>query len=196
MESLVLDSDKRYTYADYLNWADDVRREIIDGFIQLMSPAPVTIHQRTCLKLASKIDAFIEKVKGNCEVFPAPFDVRLPVNGEKQDNEIYNIVQPDICVICDPAKIDEKGCIGAPDLIIEVLSKSTRKKDLYDKFSLYEKSGVREYWIANPKTKSITVHILQGDGKYDGGTEYIKGEHVPVHIFSDTYININQIFKD
>ena len=194
METLVLDLNKRYTYADYLTWADDKMRELIDGFIHLMSPAPKTQHQRVCSTLLRELWNPIMKNNCKCEVFPAPFDVRLPRNGELENHKIYNVVQPDICIVCDPSKIDENGCIGAPDLIVEVLSKTTRKKDLYEKFSLYEMSGVKEYWIVNTKVKSITAHVLQSDGSYDEGTEYIKDEKNPIYIFDGYEIDFNEIF--
>ena len=191
---VAIDLKQRYTYADYLTWADDVMRELIDGFVHLMSPAPKLKHQRVCGILTGDFRYYVRKSNCKCEVFPAPFDVRLPKNGEKENDQIYNVVQPDICVVCDPSKLDEDGCIGAPDLIVEVLSKSSRRRDLQDKFNLYEKSGVREYWIANPKAKTITAYILQPDGKYDDGSDYITDEKIPVHIFNGYEIDVNEIF--
>ena len=190
---LVLDLKKRYTYADYLTWADNKMRELIDGFIKAMAPAPSTLHQRTCIKLITRLSLIIEKNKGKCEVFVAPFDVRLPKNGEKADNQIYNVVQPDICVICDPSKIDKNGCIGAPDLVIEIQSFSTTKYDLTEKFNLYEASGVREYWVVYPHEEGIEVFLLQQDGKYDNGTKYDKGK-IPIHIFDGYEIDFKDIF--
>ena len=190
---LLLDMKKRYSYADYLTWADDKMRELIDGFIKIMSPAPSTIHQRTSVKLITRLSITIEKNKGKCEVFVAPFDVRLPQNGEKTDEQIYNVVQPDICVVCDPSKIDERGCVGAPDLIIEIQSFSTAKYDLTQKFNLYESSGVREYWVVYPYEKGIEVFLLQPNGKYNEGTKYDKGK-IPIHIFDGSEIDFKDIF--
>ena len=127
---LTLDLKKRYTYADYLNWADDKMRELIDGFIRMMAPAASSHHQRTSGKLITRLTNLIENNKGNCEVYPAPFDVRLPKNGEKANEKIYNVVQPDICVVCDPSKIDERGCLGAPDLVVEIHGKYNAGKYL------------------------------------------------------------------
>ena len=149
---LALDMTKRYTYADYLTWLDDVRRELIDGVVSLMS-APLRIHAKVSRNTVRALDDYLRKSNCSCEVYDAPFDVRIPHNGETEDNKIYTVVQPDISVICDHAKLDDRGCCGAPDMIIEILSPGNRKKDMYDKFLLYEKAGVREYWIANPKTK-------------------------------------------
>ena len=190
---LVLDLKKRYTYADYLTWMDDKARELIDGFIRAMSPAASTAHQRVNGKIFANLYGFIRKNKGKCEVFIAPFDVRLPQNGEKANHQIYNVVQPDICVVCDPSKIDKKGCLGAPDMVVEVQSFSTAKYDLNEKFHLYEASGVREYWVVYPREQGIEVFLLQPEGKYDKGTRY-EVRKIPVHIFDGFEIDLNEIF--
>jgi len=192
--TLDLDTSKRYTYADYLTWLDDRRMELINGFIHFMS-APMRIHARVSFKLNRAIDRFIEKKKGKCHVYYAPFDVRLPLNKETADDKIYDVVQPDICVICDLSKLDDKGCIGAPDLVVEVLSPSTLKYDWNYKFNLYEASGVREYWIVDPKAKIINVFLLQADGKYDLGTVYECNQKAPVHIFQGLEIDLNELFE-
>jgi len=114
------------------------------------------------------------------------------MNGETADDKIYNVVQPDICVICDLSKLDDKGCIGAPDLIVEVLSPSTLKKDWNFKFSLYETAGVIEYCIVEPKAKTVNVFLLQSDGKYDLGTVYECSQKAPVHIFGGLEIVLNK----
>ena len=192
---LTFDLKKRYTYADYLSWADDKMRELIDGFIHIMAPAASSHHQRTSVKLVVNLYNFIKMNKGNCEVFAAPFDVRLPKNGEKENEKIYNVVQPDICVVCDPSKIDERGCLGAPDLVVEIQSFSTSRYDLTEKFSLYEASGIREYWVVYPykEEKGVVVYLLQPDGKYDAGTKYSGGQ-IPVSIFAGCEIDFEQIF--
>jgi Uma2 family endonuclease len=192
---LTLDLNKRYTYADYLNWADSKMRELIDGFIRMMAPSASTSHQRTSVKLVVNLYNLIKRNKGNCEVFSAPFDVRLPTNGEKENEKIYNVVQPDICVVCDPSKIDERGCLGAPDLVVEIQSFSTSRYDLNEKFNLYEASGVREYWVVYPykEEKGVVVYLLQSGGKYDEGTQYDGGK-IPVSIFEGCEIDFNEIF--
>jgi Uma2 family endonuclease len=146
-DTLSLDLNKRYTYADYLTWWDDKRRELINGFIKMMSPAPKSIHQEISVNLISELRSYIKKYKGKCKVYVAPFDVRLPKNGETADSKVYTVVQPDLCVVCDPAKLDENGCLGAPDMIAEIRSESTARYDLTTKFYLYESVGVREYWV-------------------------------------------------
>ena len=193
--TLDLDESKRYTYADYLTWLDDKRRELINGFIHLMS-GPIRRHGRISMKLSSWINTFIEKKKGKCHVYLAPFDVRLPKNNETEDDKIYNVVQPDICVICDLSKLDDKGCIGAPDLIVEVLSPSTLKNDWVYKFNLYEIAGVKEYWIVDPKEKTVNVFLLQPNGKYDSGTVYKCKQKAPVHIFEGLEINLKKLFEE
>ncbi|MDR3180462.1 MAG: Uma2 family endonuclease, partial [Prevotellaceae bacterium] len=117
---LSLDLTKRYTYADYYTWWDNTRRELLHGLIKLMSPAPAPPHQQIIIDLGSELRHLIKKNKGKCKVFPAPFDVRLPKNGEKEDAKIDTVVQPDLCIVCDPSKLDRRGCLGAPDFIAEV----------------------------------------------------------------------------
>jgi Uma2 family endonuclease len=185
----------RYTYADYLTWMDDKRRELIDGFIHLMS-APLRIQAKVSSKLNYRFFSFVEKRKQKCQVYYAPFDVRLPLNGSKDDNRIYDVVQPDICVICDLSKLDDRGCVGAPDLIVEVLSPTTLKYDWNYKFNLYEKAGVREYWIVDPKAKTVAVFLLQEDGNYDNGTVYECHQKAPVFIFEGLEIDLNELFAD
>jgi Uma2 family endonuclease len=188
----LLDPKKQYTYADYLTWLDDKRRELVNGFIRMMS-APTSQHQRISRNLSGWLFNIIMKNKGECEVFHAPFDVRLPKNGEKENNLINTVVQPDICIVCDPSKIDDDGCLGAPDFIAEIQSPSTAKYDLHEKFNLYESVGVREYWIVFPLDKAIQIFLLQSDGKYDEGTLYKTGK-VPIHIFNGIEIDLKDIF--
>ena len=191
---LILDMNKRYTYADYLTWIDDKTRELINGFIKMMS-APRLIHAEASSNISWHLGSILRKYKGKCKVFSAPFDVRFPKAGEIADDKIDTVVQPDICVVCDLSKLDERGCCGAPDMIVEILSPSTTKKDNFDKFILYEESGVKEYWIVHPLDKAITVYLLQEDGKYNNGTLYEFGGSVPVHIFDDCPINLDDIFE-
>jgi Uma2 family endonuclease len=189
---LLLDLKKRYTYADYLTWADDKVRELVDGFIKMMSPKPRPIHQAVSGMLTAELIFLIKKNKGKCKVYQE-IDVRLPKNGETEDSEIYTVVSPDISVVCDQSKIDDKGCLGAPDMIVEIQSFSTAKYDLTTKFNLYQSAGVKEYWVVYPDEKGIEVFLLQNDGKYDDGTRYETGT-VPVHIFDNCEIEIDEIF--
>ncbi len=192
MEAPVLDKNKRYSYQDYLSWIDDKRRELINGFVKLMTPAPSRIHQKISMNLLYFFHHFLMGKK--CEVYPAPFDVRLPINGKKEDKEIYDVVQPDISVICDHKKLDDRGCLGAPDLIVEILSKATSEKDLKEKFQLYERSGVREYWIADPVYNTIQVFILNSGHKYELRNIYVKGDTLSPSIFPELTITIDDVF--
>jgi Uma2 family endonuclease len=140
------------------------------------------------------LDYYITRNKGLYEVFTAPFDVRFPRKGETADDKIDTVVQPDICVVCDLSKLDDRGCCGAPDMIVEILSPSTSKKDFTKKFTLYEESGVKEYWIVHPKEQAINVFLLQEDGKYDEGATYEWGGKIPVHIFDNHPIDFDDIF--
>jgi Uma2 family endonuclease len=142
-----LDISKTYTYADYLKWTFDERLELIKGKIFKMSPAPGSIHQRISHRISLKLGNYL--IGKSCEIFVAPFDVRLP-RLSINDKEILTVVQPDICVICDPAKIDAKGCLGAPDVVVEILSPGNNKKELKNKYEAYEEAGVLEYWIIQP----------------------------------------------
>lgn len=131
-----------------------------------------------------------------CKIFSAPFDVRLPKNGKKNDKEIFNVVQPDIVIVCDPAKLDDKGCIGAPDLIVEITSKSTAKNDMKYKFELYERTGVNEYWIAFPEYKTIQVFVLGENDKYQIKGSYAEGDKISPTLFPDLSIDVDDIFRE
>jgi len=191
---LSLDLNKRYTYADYLTWLDDKSRELINGFIKMMSPAPRLNHAEVSFNISWNLGSILKKKRGKCKVFTAPFDVRFPKKGETSDDKIDTVVQPDICVICDLSKLDERGCCGAPDMIAEILSPSSAKKDVTEKFNLYEEHGVKEYWIVHPGEKAINVYLLQEDGKYDNGTLYEFEGKVPVHVFDNYLIDFDDIF--
>lgn len=153
--------EPRFTYAEYLDWTGDERWELIEGEAFLV-PSPGRRHQEIVVALLVQIAAFLESDDGQrtgCRVYVAPFDVRLPKNDEP-DGEITTVVQPDLAVICDPAKLDRAGCRGAPDWVIEVLSPATAARDLSRKRDLYEEHGVREYWIVDPDARTLLAHHL------------------------------------
>lgn len=193
MDTQNLSLNKRYTFADYLTWFDDKRRELIDGFIQLMTPAPLRNHQEVATELILSFGNYFKNKK--CKVYTAPFDVRLPKNGETKNDKIYNVVQPDIVVVCDLEKLDERGCLGAPDLIVEILSKGSSKRDLKDKFFLYESSGVKEYWIAYPNEKSINKFVLNSENKYVLKGMFVEGDKISPSMFKDLHIDITEVFE-
>jgi len=176
----------RYTYADYVAWDDDQRWELIDGEAYLMS-APIRIHQEIIGNLFSQLKNFL---KGkHCKVYLSPFDVRL--NADTEDN---TVVQPDILVICDHAKLTREGSIGAPDMLIEVLSQSTSARDRKVKFDLYRKFGVREYWIVDPETKTTTAHVLK-DGEYIIRA-YSDKDSAPVYILEGCTVDFTEIYEE
>jgi Uma2 family endonuclease len=191
-----LDLSKHYTYADYLNWRFEDVVELIRGKIFKMSPAPGSNHQDVSRNLLLQIGAYL-KGKG-CKVYHAPFDVRLHLPSQEQDDEtVDTVVQPDLCVICDLRKIDPRGCNGAPDWIIEILSKGTASKDLIEKFQIYQNAGVREYWIVHPGEGTVLPYLLNTSGEYELSRQrpYSLTENVPVGIFPDLDIDLSQIFE-
>jgi Uma2 family endonuclease len=180
------------TYKDYLETSGNDYWEIIDGKAYSMSPAPSTTHQRISRVVTTKIDTYL---KGKpCEVFNAPFDVRLP-KADQNDESTDNVVQPDLLVICDQEKIDEKGCKGAPDFIIEILSNSTADRDHFEKLKLYEQAGVKEYWIVNPWSKAILVHHLK-EGQYDQAHGYRFKDDVIVGTLPGLIINLSELLEE
>ena len=151
---------ERFTWADYQQWPDEQRCEIIDGQVYDMTPAPGTSHQELLMNLAARIYEYLKDKP--CKIFVAPFDVRLSEKKENR-NSCSNVVQPDISIICDQKKIDEKGCVGAPDMVVEILSASTASKDQVKKRRLYERHGVKEYWLIHPIERYAHIYALKGD---------------------------------
>ena len=166
--------------------------ELIKGKIFRMSAAPKSYHQEISMKLSRILANYY--LNKRCKVYAAPFDVVLSVRNEKK-NSATTVVQPDLCVICDESKIDEAGCFGPPDWIIEILSDSTSKKDLNDKYDVYEELGVREYWIIMPKERLVEVFVLQ-DGKYQRIKTYKQGEMVRPKTFSELEMFLGDVFPE
>ncbi len=187
-----LDLSKTYTYADYLTWQLNDWVELIRGKVRPMSPAPRVVHQRISSRLVGRIYARLER--SSCEVFHAPFDVRLTTAGPNGNAQITTVVQPDICVVCDSTKLDDKGCLGAPDWIIEILSPGNLARDTKEKFDLYEENEVREYWIVSPGDQSVTVYVLQ-DGRYQVHGEFYTPGSIPVHMLPECSIEWSEIFE-
>jgi len=175
MPTLAQDRQETFSYHDYCNWADDLRWELIEGVAYNMSPAPSRLHQELLLKIVRPIADFLDDKP--CEAYVAPFDVRLPDSPEASDKEIFTVVQPDIVVVCDESKLDERGCKGAPDLVIEILSPATAAKDMKIKRDLFERHGVREYWLVHPTDKTFMVYRRGTDNEYAKSTIYA-GEDV------------------
>lgn len=187
-----LDLNGSYTYADYLLWQLSERVELIKGKIFKMSPAPNRIHQEISMSLTSSL---LQVLKNQpCKFYAAPFDVRL-INFKEStaDNHIITVVQPDLCVICDKTKLDDRGCIGAPDLIIEILSPGNSKKEMDIKYDLYEENKVKEYWIVNPITQTVSVFVLENN-KYVGLKPLIIDSTLESQLFPNMKIKVKKIF--
>ncbi len=186
-----LDMNKIYSYADYLLWKFEERVELFKGKIFKMSPAPAPKHQKVSFNISMKLGILFENQP--CEVYYAPFDVRLSRKNEK-DEEILTVVQPDLCVICDSSKIDNRGCLGAPDLVIEILSPGNSKKEINNKYDLYEEAGVKEYWVVHPLDQVVYIYILE-DGRYRN-LKPVVDNFVQSHIFKDLKIHTDDIFRE
>lgn len=186
-----LDLSKKYSYADYLKWQFSERVELLKGCINKMSPAPSKTHQVISRKLTRYLDRYLEH--SPCGFFVAPFDVRLS-SKNVQDEQIYTVVQPDLCVVCDLNKLDERGCFGAPDLVIEILSVGNSKTEMGEKFRLYEENQVKEYWLVKPIENTIFVYTLN-NGQFIGLKPCIEGEKIKSVLFPDLIIEIDKIFE-
>jgi Uma2 family endonuclease len=173
-----LDLSKHYTYADYLTWRFQERVELLMGKVVKMSPAPNLRHQRIVGDIFVELKLFLKNKK--CQVFIAPFDVRLPLPTNRvKGDKINTVVQPDLCVICDDSKLDKQGCIGAPDLIIEILSPGNSKREMKDKFELYQEAGVLEYWVIDPvHNLAFTYTLDEKTNKYIPTTPVLTDEDV------------------
>lgn len=190
-----LDLSKTYTYAEYLTWKFEETVELIKGKIFKKVPAPSTYHQEISGNLFLKIGYFLGSK--SCKVFHAPFDVRLPLPPQRvKDEEIQTVVQPDLSIICDQKKIDFRGCLGAPDWIIEIASPSTSRKDMKEKFEVYECSGVKEYWIVFPLEQHVLIYTLDKTGKYIGLHPFLKEDKISPVLFPDLVIDLGDIFPE
>jgi Uma2 family endonuclease len=195
-----LKSDQKWTYADYLTWDDGQRWELIEGTAYLLqgavglAPAPKRYHQELSGALFFQLFAFLKNKP--YKVYDAPFDVRLSEQSDVSDNYVETVVQPDIVVVCDKTKLDDRGCNGAPDLVIEITSPSTAKLDLTIKFDLYQKHGVKEYWIIHPAEKTLMVFKLQESGRYGAPDRYAETGMVPVPLLGDLEIDLAEVFAE
>ena len=182
--------EEQFTYGDYRIWPDDERWELIDGVAYDMSPAPGFRHQLVSSELVTLFGTHLRN--SPCRVLAAPFDVRLP-QGDEADDDIDTVVQPDIVVVCDRNKLDEKGCRGAPDLVIEILSLHTAHKDLNEKFLLYERAGVKEYWIVHSLDR--TVIVFRRDSDSFGLSAMFAGEdRIEVPLLGELVVDLNLVF--
>lgn len=189
-----LDFNKHYTYSDYILWQFKERVELLKGRLLPMA-APNVRHQRISFNLS--VELGIHFKNKNCDVFAAPFDVRLPLPKNKvKGNKIDTVVQPDLCVVCDADKLDKQGCVGAPDLVIEILSPGNSKKEMKDKFELYQEAGVLEYWVIDPEHNIAFAYYLDiATQKYTGAiTPLTDDEVLNSKVFEGLEITLQEVF--
>ena len=183
---------RKYSYADLMEWPEQPRYELIEGAAVMMA-SPELEHQRISMRISA---AIFDYLKGKpCEVFHAPFDVRLFEKEHCKPEDVDTVVQPDILVVCDTDKLDKRGCKGAPDMVVEILSPSNAKYDLWTKYRLYEKAGVREYWIADPETQMLAVFLLR-DGTFSSPMFYTKTAKVKTAVLGDCLIDLGEVFAE
>lgn len=186
-----LDPQGTYTYADYLTWKIQERVELLRGKIRQMA-APNRVHQG----ISGNLQRYFANAlwKSPCKVYSAPFDVRLTRFNKLKNKEVTTVVQPDLCVICDPKKLDARGCIGAPDLVIEILSPGNSQTEMKDKFDLYEEAGVLEYWLVHPGERSVQIFQLNENGRYIGLRPYISGDTVTTPVVPGMEVPLADVF--
>ncbi len=190
-----LDLNQSYSYADYLTWQFNETVELIKGKIMLMSPAPNVKHQRVSMNFSGSLFNFFKRKK--CQVFAAPFDVRLYDRKKSilANEDIHTVVQPDLCIICNPDILDAQGCNGAPDWIIEILSKGNSKREIQIKYELYQESGVQEYWIVYPNDQAINQFVLDESGRYQLKQMYTDDDMATPHLFPELAIDLTEVFE-
>ncbi len=183
-----LDFTKQYTIADYLSWKFKERVELLKGYVAKMSPAPNSYHQIISAELSRVLFNYFHKKP--CKAFAAPFDVYLP----NHKNTGQTIVQPDLCVICDLEKIEKKGCVGAPDLIVEILSPGNSRKEVIDKYEIYQEAGVKEYWVIYPAEQVLQVYSLE-NAIFVAKKPKAPGDMYECQLFPELQINVESIFE-
>ncbi len=186
--------DDHLTYADYLTWDDDQRWELIDGQAYCMTPAPNRRHQAWLGELYRQFSNYL--LDKPCQVYLAPFDVRFADSSEAGDDEIDTVVQPDIVVVCDQSKLDDRGAKGAPDLVVEILSPSTSKRDITIKFELYQRHGVKEYWLLYPNEKLLQLFRMGDDGRYGSPQAFGPEDCVQVPLLGDLEIDLSKVLRE
>jgi len=187
-----LPKEQRYTYADLLEWDDDVRYELYNG-IPMALACPSDVHQKISVALSAQLYNYLMGKK--CNVFTAPFDVRLFEEDNDHPEDVDIVVQPDLMVVCDPSKVDRHGVHGAPDLVIEIISNSSRRLDRLTKLNLYQKAGVREYWIVDPDARVVSVYTLN-DGVYRTAAAYGADSSIRVGVLDDCTIDLSTVFPE
>lgn len=189
-----LDLAQTYSYADYIQWQINEAIELIKGKITLMSPGPNVRHQDISANLLTLLHNHLKHKR--CRVYAAPFDVRLYDRKKSllSNQEIFTVVQPDLSIICNPEILDTQGCNGAPDWIIEILSKGNAKRDMQLKFQLYQESGVQEYWLVYPEQNAIQQFVLNERGHYQLHMMYADDDQAVPQLFPELVINLADVF--
>ncbi|RYY27514.1 MAG: Uma2 family endonuclease [Sphingobacteriaceae bacterium] len=188
-----LDFEKSYTYADYLQWTFEDRLEILKGKLFKMTPAPSRIHQDVTIIIARELSLYL---KGNpCRVYTAPFDVRLSCKNAA-DQTVTTVFQPDICVICNLEKLDDRGCVGAPDIVVEILSPGNNQKELRNKFEIYEEAKIQEYWVIWPVEQTVLQYTLSAEGKYVASRILAAGDKVTTPILPGFVLDLEEVFEE
>lgn len=193
MGDAAVNLSERYTYGDYRTWPDDRRWELIDGAAWAMSPGPNRRHQGILVRLSN---AFFQFLRGKpCAMYIAPFDVLLPV-GNEDDDSVETVVQPDLVVYCDRSRLRDYGARGAPDLVAEILSPGTSKRDLNDKYRLYESRGVREYWVVDPGNRALTVFRLGPSGDFGPGEVHVNTGGAASSVLEGLAVDLEDLFRE
>ncbi|WP_066365210.1 Uma2 family endonuclease [Neobacillus fumarioli] len=186
-------NSKDMTYKEYANWKEDERCEVLDGRIISMAPSSLPEHQEISMQLSIEFGTYLRGK--TCRVYAAPIDVYLFENAQKKwiDENVQNWVIPDLVVICDPNKIKRSKILGAPDLVVEIISSSSAKIDRMDKRLAYQRAGVKEYWIIDPANQVVEVYLLKNH-TLELHDVYNRENSIPVHIFNDFLIDLTAIF--
>ncbi|RZJ81478.1 MAG: Uma2 family endonuclease [Flavobacterium sp.] len=187
-----IDDSMTYSYSHYLNWLFDERVELIKGKIFKMSPAPSRVHQEIFGAIFLALGNFLKNKP--CKVYGAPFDVRFPKDS-KADKDVFTVLQPDICVICDLSKLDDKGCIGAPDIVVEILSPGNNKKELLHKYKVYQEFGVKEYWVVSQSDQSILIYTLDEEGTFRPSKIFTLSEEITSSVLPGFVLKLDDVFE-
>jgi len=187
-----LPQEQRYTYADVLEWDDDVRYELYSG-VPVALASPSDVHQKISVALSAQLYNYL--VGKKCDVFTAPFDVRLFEKADDRPEDVDMVLQPDLMIVCDQSKVDRHGVHGAPDLVIEILSNSSRRLDRLTKLNLYQRAGVQEYWIVDPTIRIVSVYTLK-DGAYQTAAVYGADSSVPVGVLDNCTVDLSMVFPE
>lgn len=183
----------RYSFADFLAWDEYERAEIIGGEIYLMG-TPSSRHQEISFEIGRQLGNYLEGKR--CRVYPAPYGVRLFEQDGDDPEAVDTVVEPDISVICDRDKIDKTGCKGAPDMVVEILSPSTQRHDRLVKLGLYQRAGVREYWIVSPEEQTVQVMLLDSGGVLQLHEVYDRDSIAKVNILDGCFIELAKVFAE